>query len=179
MAGVLSGNRNFEGRVHPQLKANYLASPPLVVAFALAGRVDIDFATEPLGMDKAGAPVFLADIWPSRAAVAEFEASAVLPAFFADCYAAITEGSAEWKALDAPDSPLYPWDAASTYIKRVPFFDDMAKEPVPPAGVKEAAVLLNLGDSVTTDHISPAGSISKTSPAARYLMERGCDFREA
>jgi len=171
-AGVLSGNRNFEGRIHPNLRANYLASPLLVIAYAIAGRVDIDFETEPIGNGTNG-PVFLRDIWPLRNEIQVVEQKYVIPAMFQEVYSTIQEGNVRWNQLVAPEGLLYPWDDNSTYIKNPPFFDGL--KPVPPKvePITNAYVLLNLGDSVTTDHISPAGSISRTSPAARYLAERG------
>ncbi|KAH7722589.1 hypothetical protein AAVH_09839 [Aphelenchoides avenae] len=177
VAGVLSGNRNFEGRIHPQVRANYLASPMLVVVYGLAGRVDIDLETEPIGTGTNG-PVYFKDIWPTHAEIAQFEESYVRPQFFKEVYANIGKGSEQWQSLVAPDSALYPWDASSTYIKRVPFFENMPLNPTKRAAISNAYTLLNLGDSVTTDHISPAGSISRTSPAARYLMERGVQPRD-
>lgn len=176
--GVLSGNRNFEGRINPHTRANYLASPPLCIAYAIAGTVLIDFEKEPLGVDSSGTPVFLKDIWPSRAELQQVERQYVVPAMFKDVYSKISEGNASWNELVAPDSLLYPWDPKSTYIKSPPFFEDMTKELPAMSGIENGAVLLNLGDSVTTDHISPAGSISRTSPAARYLASRGLTPRE-
>lgn len=171
--GVLSGNRNFEGRIHPLTRANYLASPPLVIAYALAGTVDIDFEKQPLGVSKDGKEVFLRDVWPTREEIQEVERKFVIPAMFKEVYAKITDGNSKWNSLDAPDTLLYPWDEKSTYIKSPPFFDAMTSDLPEIKDIKNAAVLLNLGDSVTTDHISPAGSISRTSPAARYLSDRG------
>ena len=172
--GVLSGNRNFEGRIHPNTRANYLASPLLVVAYAIAGTVDIDFETEPLGKSPDGTPVFLRDIYPTRAEIHVVEQKHVIPAMFQHVYSRIQKGSEPWTKLEAPSRDLYPWDDESTYIKRPPFFDDMTKEvPSTMKSVHDAAVLLYLGDSVTTDHISPAGSIARNSPAARYLASRG------
>ncbi|XP_015364045.1 PREDICTED: cytoplasmic aconitate hydratase-like [Diuraphis noxia] len=170
--GVLSGNRNFEGRIHPNTRANYLASPLLVIAYAIAGRMDIDFETEPIGNDKNGKPVFLKNIWPSRAQIQTVEKQTVIPAMFQDVYARIENGSNAWQCLQAPDGQLYPWDASSTYIKNPPFFSGMTKELPGVQSVKGAHVLLFLGDSVTTDHISPAGSIARNSSAARYLASR-------
>ncbi|KAL5240184.1 hypothetical protein ACI65C_007594 [Semiaphis heraclei] len=170
--GVLSGNRNFEGRIHPNTRANYLASPLLVIAYAIAGRMDIDFETEPIGNDKNGKPVFLKNIWPSRAQIQTVEKQTVIPAMFQDVYARIENGSNAWQCLQAPDGQLYPWDTASTYIKNPPFFSGMTKELPGVKSVKGAHVLLFLGDSVTTDHISPAGSIARNSSAARYLASR-------
>ncbi|XP_076439282.1 cytoplasmic aconitate hydratase-like isoform X2 [Babylonia areolata] len=176
--GVLSGNRNFEGRIHPLTRANYLASPPLVIAYALAGTINIDFETEPIGTSPEGKEVFLRDIWPTRAEIQEVEQKSVVPAMFNDVYSRISKGNSRWNALDIPESVLYAWDEKSTYIKNPPFFDSMTKELPVPEGVKEAYVLLNLGDSVTTDHISPAGSIARNSAAARYLSRRGLVPRE-
>lgn len=172
VSAVLSGNRNFEGRIHPLTRANYLASPPLVVAYALAGRVDIDFDKEPIGNDKSGKPVFLRDIWPTRQEVIEVEQKNVVREFFTDVYNNITKGSAQWQALDAKPSTLYQWDPKSTYVKSPPYFEGMTMKPAPIQSIEKAYCLLNLGDSVTTDHISPAGSIAKTSPAARYLSNK-------
>ncbi|KAH7862097.1 hypothetical protein Vadar_034740 [Vaccinium darrowii] len=172
-AAVLSGNRNFEGRVHPLTRANYLASPPLVVAYALAGTVDIDFDKEPIGTGKDGKDVYFKDIWPSNEEVAEVVQSSVLPDMFKSTYEAITKGNPMWNSLSVPSSSLYTWDPNSTYIHEPPYFKDMTMDPPGPRGVKDAFCLLNFGDSVTTDHISPAGSIHKDSPAAKYLLERG------
>ncbi|XP_053387379.1 cytoplasmic aconitate hydratase-like isoform X2 [Mercenaria mercenaria] len=176
--GVLSGNRNFEGRIHPLTRANYLASPPLVIAYALAGRVNIDFETEPLGTNQEGNPVFLRDIWPSRDEIHKVENEFVIPSMFNEVYARIQKGNERWNKLDAPEGILYPWDAKSTYIQSPPFFETMTKELPKIQGIKDAYVLLNFGDSVTTDHISPAGSIARNSPAARYLAGRGLTPRE-
>ncbi|XP_022926869.1 aconitate hydratase [Cucurbita moschata] len=177
-AAVLSGNRNFEGRVHPLTRANYLASPPLVVAYALAGSVDIDFESEPIGVGKDGKKVFFRDIWPTSEEVAEVVQSNVLPDMFRATYQAITEGNVTWNQLSVPEGTLYSWDSASTYIHEPPYFKDMSMSPPGPHGVKNAFCLLNFGDSITTDHISPAGSIHKDSPAAKYLLERGVDRRD-
>ncbi|XP_033124180.1 cytoplasmic aconitate hydratase-like isoform X2 [Anneissia japonica] len=176
--GVLSGNRNFEGRIHPLTRANYLASPLLVIAYAIAGRVSIDFETEPIGVDADGKNVFLRDIWPSREEVQEVERQYVIPAMFKEVYANITNGNESWRSLDAPDAKLYPWDSSSTYIQSPPFFEKMTKDLPSVGGVENAWALLNLGDSVTTDHISPAGSIARNSPAARYLASRGLTPRQ-
>ncbi|XP_004287770.1 PREDICTED: aconitate hydratase 1 [Fragaria vesca subsp. vesca] len=176
-AAVLSGNRNFEGRVHPLTRANYLASPPLVVAYALAGTVDIDFETEPIGVGKDGKKIFFRDIWPSNKEVAEAVQSNVLPQMFMATYEAITQGNPMWNQLSVPSGNLYAWDPKSTYIHEPPYFKDMTMSPPGPHGVKNAYCLLNFGDSITTDHISPAGSIHRESPAAKYLMERGVDRR--
>ncbi|KAI7693521.1 Cytoplasmic aconitate hydratase [Sarcoptes scabiei] len=171
--GVLSGNRNFEGRVHPNTRANYLASPLLVVAYALAGTVMIDFETEPIGLDKLGNKVFLKDIWPSREEILEVQQRCVIPAMFKEVYSKIKTGNDRWNELKAVESLLYNFDSNSTYIKRPPYFDGMKIDLPTIQSIKNARVLLNLGDSVTTDHISPAGSIARNSPAAKYLIERG------
>jgi len=176
--GVLSGNRNFEGRIHPLTRANYLASPPLVIAYALAGTVLIDFETEPIGTNSSGQEVFLRDIWPSREEIQEVERKHVIPAMFKEVYARIQHGNERWNKLDAPESMLYPWDPKSTYIKSPPFFEEMTRELGTVSAIKDAHVLLNLGDSVTTDHISPAGSIARNSATARYLGSRGLTARE-
>ncbi|PHT99448.1 Aconitate hydratase 2, mitochondrial [Capsicum chinense] len=177
-AAVLSGNRNFEGRVHALTRANYLASPPLVVAYALAGTVDIDFEKDPIGKGKDGKDVYFRDIWPSTEEIAEVVQSSVLPDMFKSTYEAITKGNTMWNELSVPTSKLYSWDPKSTYIHEPPYFKGMTMDPPGPHGVKDAYCLLNFGDSITTDHISPAGSIHKDSPAARYLMERGVDRRD-
>ena len=177
--GVLSGNRNFEGRIHPETRANYLASPPLVIAYALAGRVDIDFESEPLGYDAENKSIFLRDIWPSKEDIQKVEKQFVVPKLFEDVYSRITTGNTRWNKLDAPGGTLYPWDTNSTYIKHPPFFEDMTKKlGTTSTVIKDAHVLLNLGDSVTTDHISPAGSIARNSPAARFLGDSGVTPRE-
>jgi aconitate hydratase len=170
---VLSGNRNFEGRVHPEIKMNFLASPPLVVAYALAGSLDVDITTEPLGTGKDGKPVYLKDIWPSAADVAATVASSVDSAMFKKGYANVFLGDANWAAIKSPAGKIYSWDAKSTYVKNPPYFDGMTMTPAPMVDIKGARALAVLGDSVTTDHISPAGNISKTSPAAKYLMAQG------
>jgi aconitate hydratase len=175
---VLSGNRNFEGRIHPLARASYLASPPLVVAFALAGRVDIDLATEPLGTDGDGNDVFLADIWPSAAEVADLVAKAVSGDVFSRNYASVFDGDDRWRSLPVPAGDRYAWDDASTYVAPPPFFDWQAPDPAPVTDVEGARVLAVLGDSVTTDHISPAGSIARTSPAGEWLTEHGVEPRE-
>ncbi|KAL7000097.1 aconitate hydratase, partial [Sarracenia purpurea var. burkii] len=177
-AAVLSGNRNFEGRVHPLTRANYLASPPLVVAYALAGTVDIDFDKEPIGVGKDGKHVYFKDIWPSTEEIAEAVQSSVLPHMFKSTYEAITEGNPMWNQLPVPASKLYSWDPNSTYIHEPPYFKNMTMDPPGPSGVKDAYCILNFGDSITTDHISPAGNINKDSPAAKYLLERGVDRRD-
>jgi aconitate hydratase len=172
-ASVLSGNRNFEGRVHPEIKMNFLASPPLVVAYALAGSLDIDITTEPLGLGKDGRPVYLKDVWPSAADVAAAVAASVDSAMFKKGYANVFLGDANWIALKTPAGKVYSWDGNSTYVKNPPYFDGMTMTPAPVADIQGARVLAVLGDSVTTDHISPAGNISKSSPAAKYLVAQG------
>jgi aconitate hydratase len=170
---VLSGNRNFEGRIHPLVRANYLASPPLVVAYALAGRMDIDLTTEALGNDTAGKPVFLRDIWPSPQEIETTVRAAVSTAQYSKEYAAVYEGDAHWKSMPTPQGDIYKWDPKSTYIKMPPYFENMPKTPPALADIHGARVLAVLGDSVTTDHISPAGSIPVDSPAGKYLMANG------
>jgi aconitate hydratase len=172
-AAVLSGNRNFEGRVNPLVKANWLASPPLVVAYALAGTTDIDLVTEPLGTGTDGRPVFLKDIWPTADEVRQTVAAAVQPAQFQARYGNVWQSNPRWNAVPTSTGELYDWDATSTYIQEPPFLAELSREPKAPASVRGARVLLALGDSVTTDHISPAGSIAKTSPAGTYLIEHG------
>ena len=170
---VLSGNRNFEGRVHPEIKMNFLASPPLVVAYALAGSLNIDITTEPLGMGKDGKPVYLKDVWPSARDVAAAVGSSVDSAMFKKGYANVFLGDANWGAIKTPAGKIYAWDGKSTYVKNPPYFDGMTMTPAPLSDIKAARALAVLGDSVTTDHISPAGNISKSSPAARYLLAQG------
>ena len=172
-ASVLSGNRNFEGRVHPSVRANYLASPPLVVAYALAGTVDIDLEREPLGTGADGRPVFLRDLWPGAADVRAALERALRPETFRRMYGNVWDGNPTWNEIPVEAAPIYPWDEDSTYIQEPPFFRGMAEEPAPPADIREARVLVRCGDSVTTDHISPAGTIAADSPAGRYLIERG------
>ncbi len=170
---VLSGNRNFEGRIHPLARASYLASPPLVVAYALAGRIDIDLSSEPLGVGSDGAPVFLADLWPSADEVRAVIADAVDGELFRSAYASVFEGDARWGALPIPDGDRYAWDARSTYVADPPFFAGMTLTPDPVRDIEGARVLAWLGDSVTTDHISPAGSIAAWSPAGAWLQQHG------
>ncbi|MBA2557565.1 MAG: aconitate hydratase AcnA, partial [Chloroflexi bacterium] len=173
VAAVLSGNRNFEGRIHPLARASYLASPPLVVAFALAGRVDIDLTSEPLGHDREGAPVYLADIWPSAEEIRREVAASISPELFRDVYGSVFAGDERWRALPVPEGANYAWDSESTYIARPPFFEGLTVEPEPVNDIEGARVLAVVGDSVTTDHISPAGSIPAWSPAGQWLQERG------
>ena len=172
-AAVLSGNRNFEGRVHPQVRANYLASPPLVVAYALAGTVDIDFESEPLGKDRTGSPVYLRDIWPSQVEVGQAMDRAVRPEMFRESYANVWDGNPTWNAIPVAGGALYEWRPDSTYIQEPPFLTGLSPELEPISEIHGARVLALLGDSITTDHISPAGSIAEESPAGRYLIERG------
>jgi aconitate hydratase len=172
-ASVLSGNRNFEGRVHPEIKMNFLASPPLVVAYALAGSLDIDITTEALGQGKNGRAVYLKDIWPSAGDVASAVAASVDSAMFKKGYANVFAGDANWSSIKTPAGKIYEWDGKSTYVKNPPYFDGMTMSPADVTDLKGARVLAVLGDSVTTDHISPAGNISKSSPAAKYLVAQG------
>ena len=172
-AAVLSGNRNFEARIHPQVRANYLASPIMVVAYALAGRVDIDLTSDPLGNDREGNPVFLKDIWPGPEEIRVAMANSLNPQLFRSRYGMVFEGDETWQALKVPEGSRYAWDPASTYVQEPPFFKDLPVEPAAMRDIKGARVLAALGDSVTTDHISPAGSIPKNGPAARYLLEHG------
>ena len=178
VCSVLSGNRNFEGRIHPEVKMNYLASPPLCVAYALAGRMDLDLLTEPLGEGSDGVPVYLRDIWPTQAEVNAAIESAVASDMFRSSYGEVFEGDENWNALDVPEGDRYAWDDASTYVKRPPYFEGMP--PNAPSGFEEirgARILALLGDSVTTDHISPAGAIKRDSPAGRYLIDHGVEQR--
>jgi aconitate hydratase len=178
VAAVLSGNRNFEGRIHPQVRASYLASPPLVVAYALAGSVNVDLTQEPLGIDKDGRPVYLEEIWPTSEEISEALARAVTADVYKATYQSIFEGDERWRSLPVPQGALYEWDDASTYLRRPPFVEGLSPEPEPPSDIRGARVLAMLGDSVTTDHISPAGSIAASSPAGRYLQEHGVPPRE-
>ena len=173
VAAVLSGNRNFEGRIHPQVRANYLASPPLVVAYALAGRIDIDLTTEPIGEDRSGKPVYLKDLWPSNGEISKVIAESISDEMFKANYRDVFRGDDNWAKMDVPTGDRYAWDPASEYVKNPPYFEDMTSEPAAVADIHGARALAVLGDSVTTDHISPAGNIAKISPAAKYLMERG------
>ncbi|MEW8977207.1 MAG: aconitate hydratase AcnA [Symbiobacterium sp.] len=175
VAAVISGNRNFEGRVNPLVKANFLASPMLVVAYALAGTVDIDLKADPIGYDRDGNPVYLRDIWPTNAEIQEAIKKFITPEMFKERYAHVFDGDENWQQLEAPDGELYAWDPNSTYIQQPPYFAGMELTPAPVKDIRGARVLALLGDSITTDHISPAGSIAMDSPAAKYLMERGVD----
>jgi aconitate hydratase len=178
VVSVLSGNRNFEGRINPDVKMNYLASPPLVVAYALAGTMDIDMNNDPLGTSADGTPVYLRDLWPSPADVADVVRSAVAAEMFSRDYADVFEGDDRWRALPVPEGDTFAWDADSTYVRHPPYFDAMAREPEPVTDIHGARVLAMLGDSVTTDHISPAGAIKTDSPAGRYLTEHGVERRD-
>jgi aconitate hydratase len=175
VASVLSGNRNFEGRIHPEVRASYLASPPLVVAYALAGSIDKDLTSESLGNDQNGNPVFLREIWPTAEEIQETINRSVTPDLFAHEYSHVFEGDERWKTLPVPEGSLYEWDPNSTYVREPPFFQNLSPEPAELQDIRGARVLVKLGDSVTTDHISPAGSIPKDSPAARYLNEHGVE----
>ena len=170
---VLSGNRNFEGRIHPQVRANYLASPPLVVAYALAGRMDMDITREPLGNDQKGNPVYLKDIWPTPEEVRNEIGKSVRSEMFKKEYGEVFEGDERWKKMPTPEGELFAWDPKSTYVREAPYFEGMTKTPTQPKDITGARVLAVLGDSITTDHISPAGAIEKNGPAARYLIEQG------
>ena len=173
VAAVLSGNRNFEGRISPDVRLNYLASPPLVVAYALAGTMDIDFAVEPIGTDTAGNDVFLKDIWPTPDEVEAIVAGNINKEMFADSYKDVFKGDARWQNLPTPVGDTFAWDASSTYVRKPPYFDGMSMQPSPVVDIAGARLLAILGDSVTTDHISPAGNIKADTPAGKYLMEKG------
>jgi len=173
VASVLSGNRNFEGRVHAQVRANYLASPPLCVAFAIAGHVDIDLSTEPLGTGKDGKPVFLKDIWPTAREVSEAMAKSINSAMFQRTYGEVYKGDARWRSLQVPTGDTYSWDTNSTYVKHPPYFENMPEKPGKVSDITGARVLCSFGDSITTDHISPAGSIKASGPAGKYLVSLG------
>ncbi len=173
VAAVLSGNRNFEGRIHPLVRANYLASPPLVVAYAIAGTADIDLVNQPIGTGKGGDPVYLADIWPSQKEISDTIATCVTPEMFKRQYAHVLTGNETWNAITGIEGDLFNWQPQSTYIQEPPFFVDMSPQPQPIAPIRGARVLVMVGDSVTTDHISPAGNIAKNSPAGKFLIEQG------
>ena len=178
VVSVLSGNRNFEGRINPDTKMNYLASPPLVVAYSVAGSMDVDLVNEPLGQDEAGNDVFLADIWPSPAEVEEVVGKCISADMFAKSYADVFAGDERWRTLPTPDGDVFEWDESSTYVRKAPYFDGMPAQPEPVTNIAGARVLLKLGDSVTTDHISPAGSIRKDSPAGSYLLAHGVQRKD-
>ena len=175
VSAVLSGNRNFEGRISPDVRMNYLASPPLVVAYAIAGSMNHDFDNEPLGVDSAGAPVFLKDIWPSTQEIESVVANSITSEMFRKDYASVFEGDHRWKALDTPTGETFAWDPSSTYVRKPPYFEGMPKKPTPLKDISGARVLALLGDSVTTDHISPAGNIKADSPAGKYLQSHGVE----
>jgi aconitate hydratase len=175
---VLSGNRNFEGRIHHQVRANYLASPPLVVAYALAGRMDIDITTEPIGHDPKGSPVYLKDIWPTPEEIRDAIRKSVKPELYRKAYNEVFEGDKRWKSMPRPEGEFFTWDPNSTYVREAPYFKDMPKKPSNPKDIHGARVLAVLGDSITTDHISPVGSIEKNGPAARYLTEKGVEPKD-
>ena len=174
-ASVLSGNRNFEGRIHPDVRMNYLASPPLVVAYALAGTMDLDLTTEPLGTGSDGAPVYLADVWPTAEEVTAAVRASLTSDMFRERYASVFDGDARWQAVEAPTGDTFAWDTSSTYVLRPTFLEGLSMAPAPVADVVGARVLAKLGDSVTTDHISPAGNINPTTPAGRYLADHGVE----
>jgi aconitate hydratase len=178
VCSVLSGNRNFEARIHPEVKANYLASPPLVVAYALAGRMDLDLVEEPLGQDRDGNDVFLRDLWPSSEEIQETISRAVRGEMFARTYADVFTGDPAWRELPVPSGDLFAWDPESTYVRRPPYFDGMSREPESVDDFAGARCLVMVGDSVTTDHISPAGSIKPDSPAGKYLVEHGVERKD-
>src|SRR5947209_3820343 len=178
VAAVLSGNRNFEGRIHPQVRASFLASPPLVVAYALAGTVDIDLTKDPIGTDVNGEAVYLRDLWPAQKEVSEVVAQSVTPEVFAKNYASVFAADQHWRALPNSEGTLFEWNPASTYIREPPFFQDMSTEPEPPQDIRSARVLVMVDDSITTDHISPAGNFSAPSPAGKYLLEHGVERRD-
>ena len=170
---MLSGNRNFEGRINPDVKMNYLASPPLVVAYALAGSMDLDLYEDPLGQDTDGNDVFMKDIWPTASEIEEVIAHAITSDMFTDDYADVFAGDERWQNLETPSGDTFAWDSESTYVRKPPYFDGMPEEPTAVEDIEGARVLAKLGDSVTTDHISPAGAIKKDSPAGKYLAEHG------
>jgi aconitate hydratase len=178
VVSVLSGNRNFEGRINPDVKMNYLASPALVVAYAIAGTMDIDLLTEPLGSDVTGAPVFLADIWPNMTEIQDLIDSCIDADMFTSRYRDVFAGDERWRSLPTPQGEIFEWDPASTYVRKPPYFDGMQRQPQPVTDISGARVLVLLGDSVTTDHISPAGSIKADSPAGVYLTEHGVERKD-
>jgi aconitate hydratase len=175
VVSVLSGNRNFEGRISPDVRMNYLASPPLVVAYALAGSMEVDLVNDPLGEDASGKPVYLRDIWPTPQEVADVVGSSIASSMFTGSYDSVYEGDERWRTLDIPTGDAYAWDGTSTYVRQPPYFEGMTMDPEPLRDVHNARVLARLGDSVTTDHISPAGNIRKDGPAGRWLVDGGVD----
>ncbi|SER35566.1 aconitate hydratase [Microlunatus flavus] len=178
VVSVLSGNRNFEGRINPDVKMNYLASPPLVVAYALVGTMDTDLVNDPLGTDEQGRPVYLRDVWPTEAEIDEIVGASIGAEMFAESYADVFAGDQQWQSLPTPEGDVFEWDPQSTYVRKPPYFDGMPAEPVPVTDIEGGRVLLMLGDSVTTDHISPAGSIKADGPAGKYLSEHGVERRD-
>ena len=178
VVSVLSGNRNFEGRINPDVKMNYLASPPLVVAYALAGTMDIDLLHDPLGTDERGEEVYLRDVWPTEAEISDVVSSAIGAEMFTDSYADVFAGDEQWRSLPTPEGQTFAWDPESTYVRKPPYFEGMPADPEPVTDIEGARVLLKLGDSITTDHISPAGSIKADSPAGKYLSEHGVERRD-
>ncbi len=178
VVSVLSGNRNFEGRINPDVKMNYLASPPLVVAYALAGSMDVDLFNDPLGQDQDGNDVFLKDLWPSPTEIERVIGEAITSEMFTKDYEDVFAGGEQWKSLETPEGDVFQWDEDSTYVRKPPYFEGMPDEPEPVEDIEAARVLLKLGDSVTTDHISPAGAIKKDSPAGKYLAEHGVEQRD-
>ena len=178
VVSVLSGNRNFEGRINPDVKMNYLASPPLCVAYAIAGTMDIDLLDEPLGQDEDGNDVFLKDIWPSEQEIAETVEEAVQSDMFRKSYGEVFDGDEHWNSLDVPTGDRFEWDGDSTYVRQPPYFEDFPEEPEDVTDIEGARVLAKLGDSVTTDHISPAGNIKESSPAGEYLKEHGVERKD-
>jgi aconitate hydratase len=178
VVAVLSGNRNFEGRIHPLVRASYLASPPLCVAYAIAGHVETDLTREPIGTGPDGSPVYLRDLWPSAEEVQAAVADAISPEQFKREYGRIFAGDEHWNSLPSPTGPMFAWDAASTYVREPPFFEGLGPEPSKPEDVIDARVLVKVGDSITTDHISPAGAIKPDSPAGKYLIEHGVEQRD-
>ena len=178
VTAVLSGNRNFEGRINPDVKMNYLASPPLVVAYALAGSMDVDLMNDPLGQDADGNDVFLHDIWPSPQEIQETIDSAIASEMFSRDYADVFAGDERWQGLSTPEGDTFEWDPESTYVRKPPYFDGMDREPAGVVDITGARVLAKLGDSVTTDHISPAGAIKTDSPAGKYLAEHGVERKD-
>uniref|UniRef100_UPI0026163BE1 aconitate hydratase AcnA n=1 Tax=Propioniciclava sp. TaxID=2038686 RepID=UPI0026163BE1 len=178
VTAVLSGNRNFEGRISPDVKMNYLASPPLVIVYALAGTMDIDLASEPIGQDAEGNDVFMTDIWPTTDEIEAVVGSSISAEMFTARYADVFAGDDKWRSLPTPDGDVFAWDAESTYVRKPPYFDGMPETPEPVADIAGARVLLKLGDSVTTDHISPAGSIKADTPAGQYLLANGVERKD-
>jgi aconitate hydratase len=178
VVSVLSGNRNFEGRINPDVTMNYLASPPLVVAYSIAGTMDIDLLNDPLTFDPKGDPVYLRDLWPSTQEIEDVIASAIDESMFADRYAHVFDGDERWRSLPTPTGDTFDWNPDSTYVRRPPYFEGMSATPAPVTDIRDARVLAVLGDSVTTDHISPAGSIKADSPAGRYLLEHGVERKD-